>query len=168
MSTPFPNRWCWYSGSGAIVSWRPGQTARIIGHVGAIDRTIAFGQHVFVSSQASGELYRLSGDGSTVRVSPDNSLASDSVTCGAPFGPDQMIVGTSGNGLKIFDGVAFRNFKTRGVLNGGRRINDLCSMGGDSFAAAVDTVGIVFFDRAGNVVQVLDRTLITGWRGCNA
>ena len=155
----FPNMWCWYSGSGAIVTWRPGQTARIIGHVGAIDGIIAFGQQVFVSSQASGDLYRLSGDGSTVRVSPEGTLASNCVTCSAPFGPDRLIVGTDGNGLKIFDGTIFRTFETRGVLNSGRRINDVCPTDHGFFAAAVDTVGIVFFDRAGNTVQVLDRML---------
>ena len=155
----FPDTWYWYGGSGAIVTWRPGQKARITGHVAAIDRVMALDRQVFVSSQASGDLYRLGGDGSAIRVSPEGTLARDSVTCSAPFGPGQLLIGTSGNGLKIFDGTSFRNFETRGLLNSGRRITDVCPTDHGFFAAAVDTVGIVFFDREGHTVQVLDRTL---------
>ena len=153
-----PDAWYWYGGS-AIVSWRPGQTVRLAGHVGAVDRIVTVGGQVFASSQASGDLYRLAGDGSTIRVSPENTLPRDSVTCGAPFGPGQLLVGTSGNGLKIFDGSTFRDFGGRGPLGGGHRINDVCPAGDGLFAAAVDTFGIVFFDREGRIVQALDHTL---------
>ena len=64
-----------------FVENKPGQTARITGHVGAIDRVMALDRQVFVSSQASGDLYRLGGDGSAIRVSPEGTLARDSVTC---------------------------------------------------------------------------------------
>jgi PAS domain S-box-containing protein len=155
----FPDAWYWYGGSGAIVSWRPGQTARIIGHVGAIDRIITLGQQVFASSQASGDLYRLGGDGGAVRVSAESTLATDTVTCSAPFGPGLLLVGTNRNGLKLFDGTVFRDFHAPGLLSSGHRISDLCPAGDRFLAAAVDTVGIVFFDREGRIVQVLDRSL---------
>jgi PAS domain S-box-containing protein len=155
----FPDAWYWYGGSGAIVSWRPGQTARVLGHVGAIDRIITLGQQVFASSQASGALYRLGGDGGAIQVSEENTLASDSLTCSAPFGSGQLLVGTNGNGLKLFDGKVFRDFYAPGLLSGGHRISDLCLAGEQFLAAAVDTVGIVFFDREGRTVQVLDRSL---------
>ncbi len=155
----FPEGWYWFGGSGAIMSWRPGQTAHIVGHVSAIDRIFTLGRRVFVSSQASGDLYQLGEDGNTVRVSPEGTLASDSVTCSAPFGPGRLLVGTNGNGLKIFDGTSFLPFETRGLLASGRRINDLCLTDHGFFAAAVDTVGIVFFDHEGHIVQALDRTL---------
>ncbi len=155
----FPDNWYWYGGSGAIVSWRPGQKARVIGHVGAVDRIFSLRQQVFVSSQSSGELYRLVGDGSAVRLSSDRNLASDSVTCSAPFGPDRLLVGTPGNGLKIFNGTTFQDFKVSALLGTHYRINDLCATSGGFFAAAVDTLGIIFFDREGHTVQVLDRSL---------
>ena len=155
----FPDAWYWYGGSGAIVSWRPGQTARVIGHVSSIERVIALGQKVFASSQSSGDLFLLNGYGSTVRVSADNTLASDCVTCSAPFGPGLLLVGTSGSGLKLFDGSTFRPFNAPGLLSSGHRISDLCSAGDKYLAAAVDTIGIVMFDREGRTVQVLDRTL---------
>jgi PAS domain S-box-containing protein len=155
----FPDAWYWYGGSGAIVSWRPGQTARVIGHVGSIDRIITLGRQVFASSQASGDLYLLNGYGNAIRVSAQNTLTSDCVTCSAPFGPGQLLVGTSGNGLRLFDGKVFRDFHAPGLLSSGHRISDLCVAGDQFFAAAVDTVGIVFFDRAGRTVLVLDRSL---------
>jgi PAS domain S-box-containing protein len=155
----FPDAWYWYGGSGAIVSWRPGQTARVIGHVPAIDRIITLGQQVFASSQASGALYRLGENEGAIRVSADSILASDSLTCSAPFGPGQLLVGTNGSGLKLFDGKIFRDFHAPGVLSSGHRISDLCLAGDRFLAAAIDTIGIVFFDREGNTVQVLDRSL---------
>jgi signal transduction histidine kinase/CheY-like chemotaxis protein len=130
-----------------------------MGHVSAIDRIITLDKQVFVSNQASGDLYRLGEDGNAIRISPEGALASDCVTCSAPFGPGRLLVGTSGNGLKIFDGTSFLPFETRGLLGAGRRINDLCLTDHGFFAAAVDTVGIVFFDHKGHVVQALDRTL---------
>jgi len=155
----YPDAWYWYGASDVIVSWRPGQTARIIGHVNAADQVFALGDQVFAGIQASGELYRLVRDGSAVQLSAESTLASDSVTCSTPFGPGQLLVGTAGNGLKLFDGTTFHSFKARGPLGGGHQINDLCPAGDRFFAAAVDTFGIVFFDRDGNTVQVLDRTL---------
>ncbi len=155
----FPNMWYWYGGSGAVLAWRPGQEPRIIGHVAAIDRIMTLGEQVFVSSQASGDLFQLGRDGSTLRVSPEGTLVNESVTCSAPFAPGQLLVGTNGRGLKIFDGTTFRPFRTRGLLDSGRRINDVCPTGNGYFAAAVDTVGIAFFDRDGRIVQVLDRLL---------
>ena len=155
----FPEAWYWYGGGGSIVSWRPGQTARFIGHVDATDRIITLEQQVYASSQSSGNLYRLDVDGKAVRISAENNLASDTVTCSAPFGPGQLLVGTSANGLKIFDGTTFRSFPAPGLLSGGHHINDLCPASNGFFAAAVDTVGIVFFDRTGRTVQVLDRSV---------
>jgi len=157
--TVFPNMWYWHGGSGAILAWRPGQEARVVGHVAAIDRIIALGEQVFVSSRASGDLFQLGRDGATLRFSPEGTLARDRVTCSTPFAPGQLLVGTNADGLKIFDGTTFRPFRTRELLDNGRRINDVCSAGEGYFAAAVDTVGIVFFDREGRTVQMLDRSL---------
>ena len=155
----FPDGWYWYGSSDAIISWRPGQTARIIGHIAVADRIMVLGPRVFACSQSSGKLYRLDGDGNEVQISAEDALSSDAVTCSTPFGPGQLLVGTSGGGLKLFDGNAFHDFKAGDLLSSGHQINDVCSAGDRFFAAAVDTVGIVFFDREGRTVQVLDRGL---------
>ena len=152
------NMWYWHGDSGAILAWRPGQEARIVGHVAAIDRIIGLGAQVFVSSQASGDLFQLGPNGSTLRISPEGTLANETVTCSAPFAAGQLLVGTNGSGLKIFDGAALRPFRIKGLASG-RRISDVCPAGPGYFAAAVDTVGIVLFDREGHIAQVLDRSL---------
>jgi C4-dicarboxylate-specific signal transduction histidine kinase len=45
------------------------------------------------------------------------------------------------------------------LLGDGHRITDLCPVGEGFFAASIDTVGIVFFDREGRTLQVLERSL---------
>lgn len=155
----FPDAWYWYGGSGAIVRWRPGQTASVVGHVAAIDRIMTLGGRAFASSQASGDLYLLGGYEGADRISPDNTVPSDCVTCSVPFGAGELLVGTNGNGLKLFNGTVSRNFSAPGLLSSGHRINDLCLIGDRFIAAAIDTIGIVFFDREGHTVQVLDRGL---------
>ena len=158
--TMLPDKWYWYGGSGAIVAWQPGQVPRLVGNVSAIERVFCLGQNAFASGRASGELFQLSAGGAPAKkISGQSIFASDAVTCTMPFGAGQLLVGTRGAGLKIFDGANFLPFPASGLLSGGRRINDLCPIREDLFAAAIDTVGIVFFDRTGRVVQVLDRLL---------
>ena len=81
------------------------------------------------------------------------------MTCSADYGPGQTIVGTARAGLRTFDGKSFSDVTVPKILGPGRHINDLCQVGTDLYAAAVDTTGIVFFDRGGRIVQVLNRTL---------
>ncbi|HEY4249195.1 MAG TPA: response regulator [Lacunisphaera sp.] len=152
--------WYWYSGSGGIVSWKPGQPAIFVGKVGAIEGVFANGKSKFVSNSSMGELYRLDpeGTGESVRISPPTALAGDCITCTAPFSPGVILTGTIDAGLQLFDGVSSRPFNSSKLLGRGHRINDLCVINNSLFAAAVDTVGIVFFDRDGRVVQVLDRS----------
>ena len=73
------------------------------------------------------------------------------------FGQGVILAGTIDAGLQVFDGVSCRPFKSGKLLGRGHRINDLCAITDSLFAAAVDTIGIVFFDREGRIVQVLDR-----------
>jgi signal transduction histidine kinase/PleD family two-component response regulator len=155
----FPDQWYWYGGTGAIVSWRPGQVPRQVGNIGAIQRIFTLGQDNYVSDQSSGRLFRLKSDGTAESVGPQVPLTSDTVTCALPFSPGQILVGTVSAGMKLFDGNVFRPFGPAGLLNASHRITDLCPAGEGFFAAAVDTVGIVFFDREGRTVQVLDRSL---------
>jgi PAS domain S-box-containing protein len=159
----FPDHWYWYGGSGAIVSWRPGESARVVSdpgaHVGAVERIFTLGRDVFVSDQSSGGLFRLNGNGTLELMNASDLLVSERVTCTVPFDADQLLVGTGSVGLKLFDGKQFRPFGASGTLSSGHRITDLCSAGDGYFAASVDTVGIVFFDRQGRIVQELERSL---------
>src|ERR1700709_2233046 len=106
-----------------------------------------------------GELNRMDPAGvELIRVSPSTNLAGDCITCTAPFAPGVLLTGSINSGLQLFDGVSSRPFKASKLLSRGRRINDLCAINDKLFAAAVDTVGIVFFDREGRAIQVVDRS----------
>ncbi|HWA86486.1 MAG TPA: hypothetical protein VG710_09710, partial [Opitutus sp.] len=96
--------WLWYGGNGAIVSWRPGEKARLRGHLGAVDRIFAVGSRIFASDESSGGLYRLTDAGTAEPVKRAKVLVSDGVTCAVPFGPNEALVGTVARGLEVFDG----------------------------------------------------------------
>jgi len=160
MVTMGPEQWYWFGTIDAIVTWRPGQSPHVIGRLGAVDRIFALGQNLFLSDLSSGRFSQLAaGAGKATRVPAADDHFSGGITCAIPFGPAQLLVGTNSKGLKIFDGTTFRPFGPPGLLNSGNRITDLCPTGEGLFAAAVDTVGIVFFDREGRTVQVLERLL---------
>ena len=154
----FADGWYWHGGSGGIVSWQPGQTPRLIGSVGSIESIFSQGDKIFVSNSAAGELYQAnSRDGQVSRISPPSNLASDGITCSAPYAPGLLLTGTINAGLQLFDGVSNRPFKADKLLGPGHRINSLCAITDRFFAAAVDTVGVLFFDHEGRIVQALDR-----------
>jgi signal transduction histidine kinase/CheY-like chemotaxis protein len=153
------DRWFWHGGSGAVVEWRPGANARIAGRISATTLVFALGDQIFASSRSSGELFRLGPDGQERMVFERQLLASDTVTCSAPLRDGELLVGTTGAGLQVFDGNSVRPFAASGMLGAGRRINDLREAGPGLFAAAVDTVGVIFFDASGRTIQVLDRLL---------
>jgi two-component system, sensor histidine kinase and response regulator len=157
---PFRDTWLWWGGNRTIIAWRPGQAARIASTpTDAIDRVISLGSDMFTSSGATGSLYRVRFDSDPTCISSPGAVVSDTITCSAGLKPDLLLVGTIGNGLQTFDGKTLRELPLPGMIGPGSRINDLCQVGPDYYAAGVDTRGIVFFDRAGRIVQVLDRML---------
>ena len=156
--TMFPDQWFWYGSANKIVSWRPGQTAHVAGKIGAIDRVFMLGSDIFLSELSIGRFFRLTiADSTVTQVSATEARVSEAVNCAIPFGPGQLLVGTNSAGMKLFDGTTLRPFGPPGPLNSGHRISDLCLTDEGLFAAAVDTIGIVFFDREGKTVQLLDR-----------
>ncbi len=157
--TAFADHWYWYGGNGAIVSWRPGQTASMAGNARIIDRIFTLENRLFISDEGSGRFFRLKADGTEEQVHTPTDVVSEGVICAVPFRPGQLLVGTISAGLKLFDGENFRSFGPPGLLTEGHRITDLCQIDDRFFAAAIDTVGIVFFDREGQTVQVLGRSL---------
>ena len=151
--------WYWHGGTGAIVDWKPGQSAAVVvGKVGSIETIFHHEKSVFVSNSSAGELYRIDLEQkAAIRTSLPNTLAIECITCVAPYGPGVVLAGTIRSGLQLFDGVNCRPFKASKYLGSGHRINGLCAISDNLYAAAVDTVGIIFFDREGRTVQRLDR-----------
>ena len=154
-----PDDWYWYGGNGAIVSWRPGREPRNAGQMSGIDRIFTLGDTVFVSDEASGALFRLGGDNTMEHINAHSMLVSSGITCAIPFSPGKLLVGTGSTGLRLFDGEKFEPFGRPGLLGKGLRITDVCAAGDGYFAAAIDSLGIIFFDRDGRLVQVLERSL---------
>ncbi len=149
--------WLWHSGSGSIISWRPGRPARTVARVASLSHLFGFGGQVFYSDQTDGSLWSLEADGPR-RIPPEGAASpDDAITCSTPLGPRALLVGTYARGLAVFDGRERRPFAAGGPLAGGQRINDVCATEGGCFAAAVDNLGIVFCDREGRILQVLDR-----------
>jgi signal transduction histidine kinase len=156
----FPDTWFWSSGGGAILAWRPGQPVRSAGELGTnIEHIFSFGQELYASTEASGSLKRLRIGGAPTLVTSDSALASDTVMSSTAFGPGQVLVGTGSAGLRVFDGRSLSDIAVPKILGAGQRINALCPVGSGLYAAAVDMVGIVFFDRDERIVQVLNRLL---------
>ena len=157
---PMETAWYWNNASGQIVDWRPGQSPRLVGKVGSIARVFMLGHDAYASSTSVGELFRLDPAANTaVRISSQDVLVNNTITSSAQYDPDNLLVGTIASGLQLFNGSNLRPFKTQGLLSDNRRINDLCPLSDGLFAAAVDALGIIIFDRNGRAVQVLDRTL---------
>jgi PAS domain S-box-containing protein len=154
------DRWLWHALSGVIVSWRPSEPVKIVGNVAAIGRVFPLGSELFASETASGGLFRLpNGAGTAQRVASVEHITSETITSSVRYSGTQVLVGTTSSGLKLFDGQNFTPFGPPGLLNSGHQISDLCTAGDNYFAAAVDTVGIVFFNRSGRIVQVLDHSM---------
>jgi two-component system, sensor histidine kinase and response regulator len=154
------NTWYWFGG-GSIIVWRPGTTPkRIAFSDGGFIHIFALGAATYVSAGTTGRTSRIDeAAGLTIPLAPPGTGAVDSITCSAEFAPGQLLVGTAGTGLKLFDGVSLHPFRTDGPLGHNSRITDLCSVGPGVFAAAVDTAGIFIFDREGRILQALDHAL---------
>ena len=156
----FGDTWYWYGSSGAFVTWHPGQTPKVIEHAGAILRLFASGTTAYVSDGTNGRIYRVDpAAGHTVDISPAGSETGTGLISSVEFEPGLALVATAAKGLQLFDGTSLRPFSGLSEVLRTMQINDLCPLGNDCFAAAVDTVGIVIFNRQGTIVQVLDRTL---------
>lgn len=152
------DKWFWTSGSGMVVSWRPGQEARLVGKTGFVERVFFHNGNYYLSDWTDGHLQRMTSGKFETIISPELSNSGDAITCATPFDGKELLVGTPLRGVRLFDGTSSRPFVTQGPLSGGRRISDLCSVEGGLFAAAVDNLGVVFFDRTGRILKILGRS----------
>jgi PAS domain S-box-containing protein len=153
--------WYWSRGSGTVVTWRPGQPARMVGRINALATVFSAYGAAYMSDESSGALY-LQGPGGFGPAMDGFKTwdTSRSITCAVPTGDRGSLVGTIDGGLMTFDGANLRPFVARGPLSVGvHRINDLCDAGFGYLAVAVDNLGVVFINRQGRILQEVDRTL---------
>ena len=153
------DRWFWAWGSGPIVAWRPGQTAKIVGRLNAAHRVFALGSTVHVSDQSNGALFRLENDAFISVALPNVHYVDQTITSAVPLQDGSTLMGTISIGLLRYDGTTIRPLISQGELSGEHRINDLCDLGHGMLAVALDNVGVVFIDQTGRTLQSLDRSL---------
>lgn len=151
--------WLWWWGSGAVVAWHPGVEARIVGRSNAPERAFLLGGKLHLNDVSTGGLFRLEEGALRSVERPASAFVEQTITSAVPWKEGRSLTGTIREGILVYDGKGFHPFIDHGVLGGAHRINDLCATEGGFFAAAVDNVGVVFFDAAGRVVQVLDRSV---------
>ncbi len=151
--------WYWYGGIGEVISWKPGEPPRTAGRIADLERAFDLGGTIYLSDKADGALWRETPAGLESVIAASDTNVSHTVTCGLALGDGRHVVGTNGHGLQFFAAGTRTPLPAGGPLSGGSRINDLCPAGDGLFAAAVDNLGIVFFDRQLRTIQVLDRTL---------
>ena len=152
-------QWLWWFGGGPVVAWQPGTVARVVGRTNAPERAFILNNKIHLSDAATGSLYRVD-NGTLVEVAPSKAKwAADTITCAVSLDGGQEFLGTISRGIIAADGPSWRPLATRGLLSGEHRINDLCATEGGLLAAALDNFGVVFFDRTGRIVQVLDRSI---------
>lgn len=86
-------------------------------------------------------------------------LANMAVLCMLPFGTNSFVVGTSNNGLFIYDGVKVRAWEISAnkflITN---QLNNGVDLNGKYFAFGTILNGIVIIDRQGNVIQRINKT----------
>ncbi|MBK8475181.1 MAG: hypothetical protein IPL39_02415 [Opitutaceae bacterium] len=157
--TTEPGDWYWHGGSGAVLTWRPATPVRQVGQVADMERALRLNGQDYISDRADGSLWRVADGRLVPAIRSRDTNVSLTVTCGLNLGGGRLVVGTNGHGLQRFEASGLQPFLEHGPLATNNRINDLCATLPGLFAAAVDNLGIVFFDRQGRTVQVLDRSL---------
>jgi signal transduction histidine kinase/CheY-like chemotaxis protein len=153
------DNWYWHGESGSLVVWRPGIQPRTIAHKASVGAVFPIGDTLMLSDGGSGKIYRIDVTaGRTCDVTPENSNTG-CIICSMPLDPGRWLVSTPQGGLQIYDGKSMQPFTGLAEIPRSIDVRDLCPLGGNNYAAAVDTMGIVLFNREGDVVQVLDRIL---------
>ncbi|HLP00565.1 MAG TPA: ATP-binding protein [Opitutaceae bacterium] len=152
-------RWYWHGGTGDVVRWRPGEHPTTVARITDFERAFELGGSDYISDRANGTLWRVTPEGPEQIIAAEKTNVSYSVTCGLDLGEGRLFVGTNGHGLRRFEKGLLLPIESGGALAGLSRINDLCATVPGLYAAAIDNVGIVFFDRQLRTIQVLDRSL---------
>lgn len=151
--------WFWHGESGPVVNWRPGNPPRIMGRTGTTEYIFRLKNDLFLSDPTTGSLLQITDRGMVERIHRSNITAWDTLGCSVPYNANQLLVGTYGRGLKLFDGAVTRDFPNAGRLGEGAHISALCEISDGVYAAAVEGYGLVFFNREGRTIQVLNSRL---------
>ncbi len=151
--------WFWHSGSGSLISWKPGQTVQLVAHANDLQNVFSLNGSFYFSDRNDGGLYRINAGRTEPVFAPDQISPNTAITCALSFDEQIMLLGTLARGLQLFDGTSLHAFSAGTTLSGVGRINDLCKTEGGMFAAAVENYGIVFFNREGRLVHSLTRLL---------
>lgn len=158
-ATAAGDKWLWSSGSGIVLSWRPGEKAELVGSTPSIERIFYREPDYFLSDNSNGSLSRMTDRRFELFIASDALTPGDAITSAVPLEDGSLLIGTRQRGLKIFDGDSIEPFVDHGPSSGGRQIGDLCEVQGGYLAAAVHNLGIVFFEYSGRIVQTLDLSL---------
>lgn len=151
-------RWFWWWGAGPVFEWHPGLDPRVVGVADNPRAFFSLNGVIHLSDGADGSLYQLRDARFTRRSGPPEHYAESTITATAPLANGRVLVGTTGRGLLVWDGDGFAPFASRGLLARPIGISALCALGQGLFAAASNNIGIIFFDREANILQVLDRS----------
>jgi len=146
----------------ALVAWSPDaeQPAKVLSMGTSLDHVFQLGTKLYATSPSTGNVLRIEPDGSVEEVFGKHYNApASSILCSAPLNSGSLLVGTVLHGIGVFNGSSLRPLVTSGPLSGGARISDLCRARNGTYAAAIDAVGIVFFDKDGRIIQTLDRSI---------
>ncbi|MFT3831596.1 MAG: ATP-binding protein [Opitutaceae bacterium] len=152
-------RWYWHGGTGDVVRWRPGEHPTTVARITDLERVFELGGSDYISDRADGSFWRVTPEGPEQVIAADETNVSYSVTCGLDLGDSGYYVGTNGHGLRRLEHGRLLPIEGGGTLAGLSRINDICATVPGLYAAAIDNVGIVFFDHQLHTIQVLDRSL---------
>lgn len=156
--TAVRDEWYWFAGTGMMLNWRPGAEPQLVPNRTTVQTIFRAADRLFVSD-SNGGLFQVGEQGQFEAVPHVERLVSEAIVSSVPYGDGRHVLnGTNFHGLRLFDGVDQKPFGT-GVLAGDVRINALCAVGPDHFAAAIDTFGVVIFDREGRILQTLDAKL---------
>jgi signal transduction histidine kinase/CheY-like chemotaxis protein len=150
--------WFWHSLSGMIVRWHPGDTPHVVDSTNSVDSVFPALGGTYLTNTLTGSLDFLGSAGKALEKAEAIMPMPRSITCSAPFDAKHALLGTSADGLKIFDGKSLQPLVNHGPLSGEQWINDLCETEPGLYAAVLQTIGLVFFDRTGRIIQVLDRS----------
>jgi signal transduction histidine kinase len=151
--------WYWHCSGGAVVAWKPGTEPAVVAHLRNPQRAFSFGGCDYLGDESDGSLWQLTPGVARRLSAPKQVNVGRAITCGLELGQDRYLVGTGRDGIQYFDEGQLTPFVDSGPLGAPNHIGDLCATTPGLYAAAVADVGIVFFDRQGNTVQVLGRAL---------
>lgn len=115
------------------------------------------GNRFFVEVLNKG-LFELIGN-KLIFLPQSDKLGKDGILCVLPFKKDKFLIGTSKNGLFIYDGKQILPFTTQAdAFLKTYQLNNGVALGGKYFAFGTILNGLIIIDTAGNIVQKISKS----------